>query len=76
MDYLKRSKELFDESYCGYIDSNTLRAGYPESKRCSEALCQAFNKQENIDSYQALFDKFISMDPYNNVLFFQILKYD
>lgn len=42
-------KELFDESYCGYIDSNTLRAGYPESKRCSEALCQAFNKQENID---------------------------
>lgn len=42
-------KELFDEKYCGYIDSNTLRAGYPESKRCSEALCQAFNKQENID---------------------------
>lgn len=42
-------KELFDESYCGYIDSNTLRAGYPESKRCSEALCQAFNKQENVD---------------------------
>ena len=42
-------KELFDETYCGYIDSNTLRAGYPESKRCSEALCQAFNKQENID---------------------------
>lgn len=33
---------LFDESYCGIIDCNTLRAGYPESKRCSEALVQAY----------------------------------
>ena len=41
--------ELFDESYCGYIDSNTMRAGYPESKRCSEALCQAYIKQKNMD---------------------------
>ena len=41
--------ELFDETYCGYIDSNTLRAGYPESKRCGEALCQAYKKQENLD---------------------------
>ncbi len=32
----------FDESYCGYIDCNTLRAGYPESKRLGEALCQAY----------------------------------
>ena len=37
--------ELFDEQYCGYIDCNTLRAGYPESKRCGEALCQAYRKQ-------------------------------
>ena len=41
--------EKFDEHYCGYIDSNTMRAGYPESKRCSEALCQAFIKQKNMD---------------------------
>ena len=41
--------ELFDESYCGYIDCNTMRAGYPESKRCSEALCQAYLKQYGID---------------------------
>lgn len=41
--------ELFDERYCGYIDSNTLRAGYPESKRCGEALCQAYRKQKNLD---------------------------
>ena len=41
--------ELFDETYCGYIDSNTVRAGYPESKRCGEALCQAYMSQYNID---------------------------
>ncbi len=41
--------ELFDEQYCGYIDSNTLRAGYPESKRCGEALCQAYIRQKNLD---------------------------
>ena len=41
--------EVYDELYCGYIDSNSLRAGYPESKRCGEALCQAFIKQKNMD---------------------------
>ena len=41
--------ELFDESYCGYIDSNTMRAGYPESKRCGEALCQAYKAQKGLD---------------------------
>lgn len=41
--------EFFDEKYCGYIDSNTLRAGYPESKRCGEALCQAYLQQKGLD---------------------------
>ncbi len=41
--------EFFDESYCGYINSNTMRAGYPESKRCGEALCQAYKSQKNLD---------------------------
>ena len=41
--------EMFDENYCGYIDSNTMRAGYPESKRCGEALCQAYKAQKNIE---------------------------
>ena len=40
---------LFGESYCGYIDCNTLRAGYPESKRCGEALCQAYARQWGLD---------------------------
>ena len=41
--------EKFSEDYCGYIDCNTLRAGYPESKRCGEALCQAYLKQYGLD---------------------------
>ena len=41
--------EFFDENYCGYINSNTLRAGYPESKRCGEALCQAYKIQKGLD---------------------------
>lgn len=34
--------EKFDEPYLGYIDCNTLRAGYPESKRLGETLCNAY----------------------------------
>lgn len=41
--------EKFDEKYCGYIDCNTMRAGYPESKRCGEALCQAYKAQKGLD---------------------------
>lgn len=41
--------ELFTETYCGYTDPNTLRAGYPESKRCAEALCQAYLKEKGIN---------------------------
>lgn len=41
--------EYFDENYCGYIDCNTLRAGYPESKRAGEALCQAYRRSRGID---------------------------
>lgn len=41
--------ELFTEDYCGYINCNTLRAGYPESKRCGEALCQAYRTQKGLD---------------------------
>lgn len=41
--------ELFDEGYCGYINCNTMRAGYPESKRCGEALCQAYISQKGLD---------------------------
>ena len=41
--------ERFDEQYCGYLDCNTLRAGYPEGKRAGEALCQAYIRQKGLD---------------------------
>ena len=37
--------DLFDEEYCGYINSNTLRAGYPSAKRASEALLNAYTAE-------------------------------
>lgn len=40
--------EKFTEEYCGYLDCNTLRAGYPESKRAGESLCCAYEKQYGI----------------------------
>lgn len=42
--------ELFTEDDCGYLNCNTLRAGYPEAKRVSEALCQAYISEKNIDA--------------------------
>lgn len=41
--------ERFDEQYLGYIDCNTMRAGYPESKRLGEALCNAYAVQKGQD---------------------------
>ena len=43
-------EDVFDENYCGYINCNTLRAGYPEAKRAGEALCQAYISQYNLDA--------------------------
>lgn len=42
--------ERFTEDDCGYINCNTLRAGYPEAKRVSEAMCQAYIAQHRVDA--------------------------
>lgn len=47
--------EYFKEDYCGHIDCNTLRAGYPESKRAGEALCQAYRVQDSLEIVIARF---------------------
>lgn len=44
-----RDDDVFDESYCGYIDCNTLRACYTEGKRAGETLCQAYISQYGLD---------------------------
>ncbi len=43
------SEDVFSEQYCGYIDCNTLRAGYPESKRVGESICQAYIEKYGMD---------------------------
>lgn len=45
----KGDVDKFGEKYCGYIDCNTLRAGYPESKRVGESLCQAYSEKYGLD---------------------------
>jgi len=39
----------FGEEYLGYLDCNTLRAGYPEGKRVGEALCNAYREAYGMD---------------------------
>lgn len=41
--------DKFSEDYLGYIDCNTLRAGYPESKRLGETLCNAYYHTHKLD---------------------------
>lgn len=41
--------EKFSESYLGYLDCNTLRAGYPESKRLGETLCNAYGQTYQLE---------------------------
>lgn len=43
------AKEFLSETDFGYIDCNTLRAGYIEGKRASEALCNAFQEVNGVD---------------------------
>lgn len=42
--------EPVDETYCGYIDCNTARAGYNEAKRVCESLVQSYKSQHGVDS--------------------------
>ena len=49
--------ERFDESYLGYIDCNSMRAGYPESKRTGEALCQAYRAKHGLDAVAVRFSR-------------------
>jgi len=41
--------DKFTEGYLGYLNCNTLRAGYSEAKRLGEALCQAYIAEKGLD---------------------------
>ena len=41
--------DRFKADYLGYLDCNTLRAGYPESKRVGETLCNAYYQAYHLD---------------------------
>lgn len=41
--------EEFDELFSGYVDCNTVRAGYPSGKRASEAMCNAYMSEYGVD---------------------------
>ena len=45
----RSAKEYLSEDDCGYINCNSLRAGYIEGKRASEALCNAFYEKKGVD---------------------------
>lgn len=51
-----------DESYCGYINCNTARAGYNEAKRVCEALCQSYKEQYGVNVVIARLARTIGAD--------------
>ena len=53
----KGNVDKFDENYLGYINCNTVRAGYPEGKRLCESLCQAYISQYDMDIVIARFSR-------------------
>ncbi len=44
-----KAEDVFNESYCGYLDCNQFRAAYPEGKRAGEALCNAYIGKNGMD---------------------------
>ncbi len=50
------------EDDCGKIDCNTARAGYNESKRLSESLCQSYRAQFGLDCVIARFSRCFGYD--------------
>ena len=43
-----RNREAFSETNTGYLNLSNSRSCYPESKRLSEALCQAYSEEKGV----------------------------
>ena len=68
--------DKFDEEYLGYINCNTTRAGYCESKRLGEALCNAFASQKGQDFVIGRFSRVYgpTMSPEDSKAIAQFIK--
>jgi nucleoside-diphosphate-sugar epimerase len=60
--YGQGSETPMTEMYSGYIDCNTYRSGYNESKRTCEALCQSYKKQYGVESSIVRFARVFGAD--------------
>lgn len=47
--YGNTGKDEYMESDVGFLDFNTLRACYPESKRAAETMARCYNEEYNVD---------------------------
>lgn len=60
--YGEGKEKPVDETYSGYIDCNSVRSGYNESKRLCESLCQSYKEQYGLNFVTARLSRIIGPD--------------
>lgn len=45
----KEGTNVFDETYSGYIDCNSVRSCYPTAKRLCETMCSSYGEQYGVN---------------------------
>ena len=64
--YGQGNEKPMDENYSGYIDPNSARSGYNESKRVCEALCRSYFQQYGVECVIARFSRIFGPDRKND----------
>lgn len=64
--YGQGNETPMDETYSGYIDCNTARAGYNEAKRTCEALVQSYMQQYGIEAVIVRLARIVGADKKND----------
>lgn len=60
--YGQGSKLAMKENYCGYLDCNSARAGYNESKRVCESLLQSYRSQKGVTALTIRLSRVFGVD--------------